>query len=79
MKAMQVRLEDSEDKVYRWTIRHTKATNLTLGCKPRQVQGWTIEDHEGYERFTEGNWHDLVPRFHAVAENYGLRPLTQVS
>jgi len=72
MKAMRIRLTDSEGKVYVWTVEHQKVTNITLGRKPRQVTGWSYRDHDGYARFVEGNWTDLVPHLHMVAANYGL-------
>lgn len=33
---------------------------------------WMFEDHEGYERFGGETWLDLLDRFCATAENYGL-------
>lgn len=79
-QAIRVRLEDSEGKVYRWTIKRVpRAVNLILGHKPRVVSGWEFTDHEGYTRFAEGNWRDLVAHFHAVAENYGLRTMSELS
>ena len=33
---------------------------------------WLIRDHEGYERFGGYTWRELVDRFCAVAEGYGL-------
>lgn len=50
-----------------------RETGERLRWKVRKVEkGWEFEDHEGYPRFVEGNWFDLVERFKLVAENYGM-------
>lgn len=72
MKTIMIRLTDETGNIYKWTVRHLVATNLTLGQKPKKIAGWSFTDHEGYERFAEGNWMDLVAKFRLVAENYGL-------
>lgn len=63
---IQIRLEDSDGKLYRWTIRSA-------------VKGWEFTDHEGYTRYNEGNWHSLVFRFKRVAANYGLVLASELS
>ncbi len=72
MKRTATRLQDKEGNVYKWTFWYMSAINLTLGRKPRIVHGWAFTDHEGYERFCEGNWIDFVPYFRMIADNYGL-------
>ncbi len=47
--------------------------------KSRYGSGWTFVDHEGYPRFTEGNWYDMLPRIRLVIENYGCELLTELS
>ena len=72
MKKTIVRLKDAEGNVYKWSFWHMTAINCTLGQRSRKVRGWAFTDHEGYERFVEGNWTDFVPHFRLVAENYGF-------
>ena len=74
MKVIRVRLTDKQDRSIKiWTVRYVAgATNIVLGQKPRKINGWSITDHDGYERFSEGNWAALVPYFHMVADNYGF-------
>ncbi len=72
-KAIAVRMQDSDGKVYRWSVtREPRAYNCN-GSKSRFVSGWNYTDHEGYTRFSEGNWMDLVAAFRATAENYGFK------
>jgi hypothetical protein len=79
MKATQIRLQDVDGKVYRWTIsREPRAINCNLGSS-KVVSGWNFTDHAGYVRFAEGNWQDLVARFHAVAANHGLALMSELS
>lgn len=68
-RSIAVRLEDSEQKIYRWVIRHVP------NARP---SGWEFEDHDGYIRFQEGNYRDLLARFRGTAENYGFRILTDL-
>lgn len=57
-RAIHIRMTYRPDgKTYVWKVRKAKG-------------GWEFEDHEGYSRFAEGNWFDLVARFKMVAENY---------
>jgi hypothetical protein len=68
MKTIAIRLQDSNGQFYRWTIQYVK-----------QWRGWQFTDHEGYTRFAEGNWLDLVSRFKGTAANYGLTLLSELS
>jgi hypothetical protein len=80
MRNLSIRLQDSEGKVYRWTIeRVPRAVNVGVGIPTRVISGWQFIDHEGYTRFAEGNWQDLVARFKGTAENYGLSLLSELS
>ena len=80
MKTLQIRLTDENEKVYRWTIRHVpRIANCTLGKRTRIISGWEFIDHDGYARFSEGNWYDLVPMVKATAENYGLILMSELS
>jgi hypothetical protein len=65
-KRIQIRLTDSEGKMYSWIIRTA-------------VKGWEFTDHEGYTRYNEGNWNSLVFRFKRVAANYGLALASELS
>jgi hypothetical protein len=79
MKALQVRLTDESGKIYRWTIRRVpRAFNCMIGYS-RVISGWEYVDHDGYVRFSEGNWLDLLPHVRATAENYGLKLLSELS
>jgi hypothetical protein len=79
-KTLKIRLQDSEGRIYRWTIRRVpRAINIVLGQKSRVISGWQYADHEGYERFSEGNWSDLVFHFKVTAENYGLKLMSELS
>lgn len=79
-KPIAIRLQDDSGTVVRWTIQHVPRTiNCTLGQKTRVVTGWQFTDHEGYARFAEGNWRDLVAMFHATAQNYGLQLMSELS
>jgi hypothetical protein len=71
-KAIAIRLQDETGKTYRWTIDREQPASGFKG-------GWRFTDHESYARITEGNWHDLVARFHRVAANYGLTLLSELS
>ena len=78
MKAIKFKMTDMNDKVYWWSVwREPRAVNLTLGKKPRIISGWQYRDHEGCERFVEGNWLELVHHFRATAHNYGF--ITNIS
>jgi hypothetical protein len=78
---MSIRLKDSADRVYRWKIeRVPRAINLLGPGRPsRIVSGWNYIDHDGYVRFAEGNWNDLVFHFKITAENYGLELMQELS
>jgi hypothetical protein len=58
-RAMRIRMTYLDGTVYHWKVRKDRG-------------GWIFVDHEGCERFAEGNWNDLVARFRLVAENYGM-------
>lgn len=71
-KAMRIKMTHTDGEQVYWTVRSHSAVNLVLGQRPRKVRGWLFIDHEGYERFAEGNWLDLVALFRLVASNYGF-------
>jgi hypothetical protein len=80
LKAIAIRLQDAEGKVYRWKINHvSRAINCTLGKPNRVVSGWEYTDHDGCIRFAEGNWRDLVAAFKMTAENYGFTLMSELS
>lgn len=73
MRAMRIKLKDETGRVYHWRVWRVEGViNVIPGKKSRKVSGWTFEDHDGYERFAEGNWSELVAKFRLTAENYGL-------
>jgi len=80
--SLTIRLADEQGKVYRWTIRRVpRAINCnfpTIG-ESRVTSGWEYVDHDGYTRFSEGNWLDLLPHVRATAENYGLTLMSELS
>lgn len=79
-KAMQIKLTDDTGNIYRWTIhRVPRAINCLGASGIRVISGWEYTDHEGYARFSEGNWGDLVSSFRMTAGNYGLTPMTNIS
>lgn len=84
MKVIKIKLLDENDNTYFWRVWRENAVQVGRGLsvtpgrehialKPRNLSGWTFKDHEGYERFSEGNWQVLVTSVHQVAKNYGLR------
>jgi len=79
MTTMAIRLSDETGKIYRWNIeRVPRAVNCTYP-KIRVISGWQFTDHDGYIRFAEGNWLDLVAMFRLVATNYGLTLVSELS
>lgn len=66
-------MTDENGNVFYWTFFRLEK----VWSGKRTISGWAFKDHEGYERFQEGNWHNFVPYFRMVAENYGLT--TQLS
>lgn len=78
-KSIQIRLSDSEGKVYRWTIRRVPRAFVCVFPKGHIISGWEFEDHDGYARFAEGNWRDLVALFHLTAENYGFKLMSELN
>src|SRR5262249_16150573 len=59
-RGMRIRMTYRETgNVYHWTVRKAQG-------------GWEYVDHEGYSRYAEGNWRDLVERFKLTADNYGM-------
>ncbi len=85
MKAatVSIRLKDEAGKIYKWTIRRVAKV---WGINPdgplsrnRYLSGWEYEDHDGYTRFQEGTWIDVVPRVKLTAENYGLTICSELS
>ncbi len=82
MKSVQIRLQDAEGKIYRWSIRWLKCWGVNPDgplSKSRQLVGWEYESHDGTRRFQEGNWRDVVPRVKLTAENYGLTLCSDLS
>ncbi len=74
MKAVKIKMTDSTGNVFFWTVRYV-ARAFNCGGKlkkARHISGWSYTDHEGYERFSEGNWIELVANFKLTAENYGF-------
>ena len=82
-KAVVIRLKDENGKIYKWSIRWIARTWLVNPegalSKSRYGTGWEYEDHDGYCRFQEGNWLDVVPRVKLTAENYGLTLCSELS
>ena len=79
-KAIAIRLQDSESKVYQWTIRRVpRAINCVIGRPNRIISGWEFEDHDGYSRFEEGNFLNVVTRVRNTADNYGFMLLSNLS
>lgn len=76
---LQIRLSDSNGKLYRWTIRRMPRAVNCLAGKTRIISGWQFTDHDGYERFSEGNWLDLVSMVKLTAENYGFFLISALS
>jgi hypothetical protein len=80
MKTMSIRLQDETGQIYKWTIKHIpRVINCTIGRKTRVLTGWEFTDHDGYARFAEGNWQDLVSMFKNTAENYGFKLMSELS
>ena len=78
MKRIRIKMTDTAGMVYWWTVwREPNAVNLKLSQKPRKISGWQYRDHEGCERFSEGNWMELVSHLRATAHNYGF--ITNIS
>lgn len=82
-KSIRIRLKDSEGKVYVWSIRRVARAFLVNPEGPlspsRYGSGWEYEDHDGYVRFQEGTWLDLLPRIRLTIENYGLTLCSELS
>lgn len=60
-KAIRIQMTYRDGKIYHWTVRRAPT-----------LRGWEYTDHEGYTRFAQGNWLNLVSRFRATAANYGM-------
>ena len=80
-KKIVIRLADSAGREYRWRIWYVpRAVQVIGGGRPsRIIRGWEYEDHDGYARFAEGSWRDLVREFKSTAENYGFHLLQELS
>ena len=81
-KAVQIRLVDADGRIYRWSIRWLKTWGVSPDgplSRPRQLTGWEYVDHDGYVRFQEGNWLDVVPRVKLTASNYGFTLCSELS
>lgn len=73
MKPMRVKMTDANGTNYFWTVKGHKSLVLNEpDRRPRIIHGWVFVDHEGCKRIVEGNWLELVARFHGVAANYGF-------
>lgn len=74
MKTIRIKMTDNANGVCFWTIqRIPRAFNCGDSLKrSRYVSGWSWTDHDGYERFSEGNWLELVTSFLRCAANYGF-------
>jgi hypothetical protein len=71
--AIRIKMTDNLGQVFWWTVqRQPDAVQVGVGSKPRKCPGWMFRDHEGCERFSEGNWLALVGMFREVAANYDL-------
>ena len=79
MKPIQIRLADNQGREYRWHISYAPSRTVIGLGKPHKVNGWEFTDHEGYTRFSEGNWLALVYLFKLVADNYGLKLQSELS
>ena len=79
MKSIRIRLQDREGKIYVWTIRRVPRAFNVQTLKSRWISGWEYEDHDGYRRFQEGTWIDVVPRVKLTAENYGFTLCSELS
>lgn len=75
MKAIRIKMTDGQGFYCFWTVRRVEQTWLCGGNLKvsRRTSGWSFTDHEGCERFAEGNWQELVEMFKMVASNYGLK------
>ncbi len=73
MKNMRIKLTDSSGQTYHWSVQRVpRACNCICGRPNRIVSGWQYTDHDGYARFAEGTWRELVAAFQMTAENYGF-------
>lgn len=77
-----ITLVDKTGSRYRWTCRHFTGIRSIdpdgPGTPTRILSGWEYMDHDGYPRFQEGTWHDLIPRLRMTAENYSLTITTDL-
>ena len=79
MTATVIRQKDADGAVYRWTLRRVpRIYNMTLG-QSRVISGWEYIDHDGYTRFSEGNWQDLVADVKLTASNYGFTLMSELT
>lgn len=74
MKAIRIKMTASDGLSCFWTVRRIERAWNCGGTlkKARRISGWSFTDHEGCERFCEGNWMALVDMFRLVAGNYGF-------
>jgi len=80
-KAIVIRLKDENGAIYRWKLERVPRAYNCGGnlMKSRVISGWQFADHDGYQRFVEGSWIDLVPRVKATAANYGFQLCSELS
>lgn len=67
----RVKMIDGNGRAYWWSFYYGKFVNVGINRR-KMVSGWGFIDHEGYNRFQEGNWLDFVPYFKQTADNYGF-------
>ena len=83
MKTIRIRLKDSAGQIYVWSIQRLPRVHMVNPDGPlsrsRWGSGWEYIDHDGYKRFQEGTWIDVVPRIKLTAENYGLTLCSELS
>lgn len=73
MSKAKLTVADAEGNKYSWRFwRETGMTWVCTGRKPRRLDAWMLEDHEGCVRTLESTWADSVPCIRMILENYGL-------
>ena len=71
-----------DGSTFKWSIRRVAKTWLVNpeGClsRSRYGTGWEYIDHDGYPRFVEGNWQDMLARLRLTVANYGCEIMTAI-
>lgn len=78
-KSMRITLKDENNKHYHWTIKHEPRSCCCMLGSGHYVSGWVYTDHDGCERFSEGNWLNLVSHFKTTASNYGFELISALN